>query len=77
MWLAVPAKITKIEGTTAFVDMTGNKPNADIALLENINIGDYVLIHAGFAIQKYDATEAVENIELIKEVLKKSNDERT
>jgi hydrogenase expression/formation protein HypC len=68
MCLAVPAKVTSIEGSTATVSVLGNTTTADISLLENIRAGDYVLVHAGFAIQKYDEEEAKITLELLKEL---------
>jgi len=74
MCLAVPAKVIKIEGTTALVDMMGNQTQADISVLEGVKIGDYVMVHAGFAIQKYDEEEARESLKLIREMIDKEND---
>jgi hydrogenase expression/formation protein HypC len=68
MCLAVPAKILSISGSTATVDMLGNTTSADLSLLENVNIGDYVLVHVGFAIQKYDEEEARITLDLLKEL---------
>jgi hydrogenase expression/formation protein HypC len=68
MCLAVPAKILSISGSTATVDMMGNTTSADLSLLENVNIGDYVLVHVGFAIQKYDEVEARITLDLLKEL---------
>jgi hydrogenase expression/formation protein HypC len=68
MCLAVPAKVTSIEGPIATVSVLGNITTADISLLENIKTGDYVLVHAGFAIQKYDEEEAKITLELLKEL---------
>jgi hydrogenase expression/formation protein HypC len=76
MCLAVPAKVTAINGLSATVDMMGNISTADLSLLENVNIGDYVLVHVGFAIQKYDETEAKETLDLLKEIVQAvDNDE--
>ena len=73
MCLAIPAKVIEINGYNAVVDIMGNQTNANIAVLENVNIGDYILVHAGFGIQKYDNITAEENIELIKELIEKEN----
>jgi hydrogenase expression/formation protein HypC len=74
MCLAVPARVTAIEGSTAIVDVLGNTTTADISLLENVNLGDYVLVHVGFAIQKYDEEEARITLDLIKELMEKTAD---
>jgi hydrogenase expression/formation protein HypC len=76
MCLAVPAKILSISGSTATVDMLGNTTSADLSLLENVTIGDYVLVHVGFAIQKYDEEEARITLDLLKELVQTAdNDE--
>ena len=72
MCLAVPAKVVSIDGTTAHVDMMGNSSTADISLLENVRVGDYIMVHVGFAIQKYDETEALLTLSLIEEMLGKA-----
>lgn len=68
MCLAVPAKITEINGSVARVDMEGNVREADVSLLEDPAIGDYVMIHAGFAISKYEPEEAQKTLELLREM---------
>jgi hydrogenase expression/formation protein HypC len=74
MCLAVPAKIISISGSSATVDMLGNTTAADISLLEKASIGEYVLVHAGFAIQKYDEEEAKITLELLKELVQTADD---
>lgn len=54
MCLAVPAKIVEIKDLLATVDVDGVRREASLMLLEDVNIGDYVIIHAGFAISKVD-----------------------
>ncbi|MBD3345857.1 MAG: HypC/HybG/HupF family hydrogenase formation chaperone [Chitinivibrionales bacterium] len=68
MCLAVPAKILSIDGTVATCDMAGNTTNADISMTPEAGVGDYVIIHAGLAIQKYDEQEALETLALFKEL---------
>jgi hydrogenase expression/formation protein HypC len=68
MCLAVPAKIIEINGAIARVDMEGNVREADVSLIENPALGDYVIIHAGFAISKYEPEEARRSLELIREL---------
>jgi hydrogenase expression/formation protein HypC len=72
MCLAVPAKVVSIEGPIANVDMMGNSAAADISLLEKVSVGDYVMVHAGLAIQKYDEAEALLTLSLIEEMLGKA-----
>ncbi|WP_368488245.1 HypC/HybG/HupF family hydrogenase formation chaperone [Clostridium sp. BJN0013] len=54
MCLAVPGIIKSIHGNLAKVDIMGIEKNVDIELIENPKIKDYILIHAGFGIEKID-----------------------
>lgn len=66
MCLAVPSKIISIEGNRAVVDVYGAQREISILLMENeLVVGDYVLVHAGFAIQKLDEEDAKERIDMI------------
>lgn len=60
MCLAIPAKVVKVKGDHAEVEIGGIRREASIALLfgEEVAIGDYVLIHTGYAISKVDEEEA-------------------
>ncbi len=68
MCLAVPGKIKKIEGRLAEVDFSGVTREAALDLLADAKVGDYILVHAGYAIQKLDEEEAQETIRLLIEV---------
>lgn len=68
MCVAVPSKIVAIEGNTAIVEVTGSRSSARLDLIEDAQVGDYVLVHAGFAISKVDADEAQETLGLMSEV---------
>ncbi len=65
MCLAVPGKIEKIDNNTAIVDYGIEKRKADNSLL-NAEIGDYVIVNAGFIIEKIPKKEAKQALELIK-----------
>lgn len=54
MCLAVPAKVIKINNAHAEVDIMGVRKKINIMLIDNPNIGDKVMVHAGFAINKID-----------------------
>ena len=54
MCLAVPSKIVEIKDLLATVDVDGVRREASLMLLEDVKIGDYVILHAGFAISKVD-----------------------
>lgn len=68
MCIAVPSKIVNVKDTTAIVDVYGAQRAISLLLMEeDVNIGDYVLVHAGFAIQKVQEEYAKETLELIKQ----------
>ena len=54
MCLAVPSKIVEIKEALAIVDVDGVRREASLLLLEDVKVGDYVILHAGFAISKVD-----------------------
>ena len=64
MCLAVPAKIIELDNHMAKVEVGGLSRDASMMLLPDAVIGDYVLIHAGFAISLVDEDEALETIRL-------------
>ena len=68
MCLGIPGKVIKVEDKTCLVEIMGVSREISIELLKDIKLGDYVLIHAGCAIQKLDEEEAVRTIELFKEL---------
>jgi hydrogenase expression/formation protein HypC len=70
MCLSIPAKIVSIDGSTAEVSAGGAIFKAGLQMIENAKIGDYVLLHAGFAIQKIDEVEALNTITLFEEMNK-------
>ncbi|OGP57114.1 MAG: hydrogenase assembly protein HypC [Deltaproteobacteria bacterium RBG_13_49_15] len=69
MCLAIPSKIVNIQNNMATLDVDGVKREASLLLLEDAKVGDYVIVHAGFAIHKIDETAAKETIELLRESL--------
>lgn len=68
MCLAVPMKIVSIDGDLGTVEIGGVGRKIGLTLIENPREGDYVLVHAGFAIQRIDEEEAKKTVELIDEV---------
>jgi hydrogenase expression/formation protein HypC len=68
MCLALPGKIISVNGDTAEVDFGGVIKNANIAMVES-KVGDWVVVHAGFAIEVMDEEEAMRTIDLWNEVL--------
>lgn len=75
MCLAIPGKITQIQNSKATVDFEGVQRETDISLLENPQIGEYVLVHVGFAIQKIDEKTARESYRLLADIDKNELEE--
>lgn len=72
MCLAVPSKIINIDNLMATVDVYGARREISLLLLpEEAEIGDYVLVHAGFAIQKVDDEAAHDTLNLLREIAEK------
>jgi len=68
MCLAIPSKIVKIENNVATIDVDGVQREASLLLVENPEVGDYVVVHAGFAINKINEEDALESLKLLREV---------
>jgi len=68
MCLAIPAKIVEINDGMGVIDMEGTQREVSLLLLENPAIGDYVIVHAGFAIHKIDESEAKESLKVLREL---------
>ncbi len=68
MCLAIPGKILEINDNSALVDFDGIKQNVIIALIQNPEIGKYVIVHAGYAIEMINEEEAKVAIEQWKEI---------
>lgn len=72
MCLGIPAKVVQIdESQQGKVDYLGTKVKTNFALLEDVKIGDWVIIHAGFAISKMNEEEAKETLSLLREIAEK------
>ncbi|MDD5397785.1 MAG: HypC/HybG/HupF family hydrogenase formation chaperone [Dehalococcoidia bacterium] len=69
MCLAVPVKITRIEGDQADVDIGGVSRKVSIALTPEARIGDYVLLHTGYAINVLDEAEAKETLDILERMV--------
>jgi hydrogenase expression/formation protein HypC len=68
MCLAVPAKVLDIKDSLGVVELSGIQRKVSFMLLPETNVGDYVLVHAGFAIQVIDKKEAEETNALLREM---------
>lgn len=69
MCLAVPSKIIEIKDSVAKVEVDGVVRDASLMLLEDAVVGDYVIVHAGFAISKLDEEAALQTIEDMRQIL--------
>ncbi|GIM27743.1 hydrogenase formation protein [Clostridium polyendosporum] len=64
MCVAVPAEVIEIMGSEALVNFGGVKKKVNIDLVEDLKVGEYVLLHAGCAMQKIDKEEAENTLKL-------------
>lgn len=74
MCLAVPVKVLKLEGQKATIELGGLVRQASIMLVPDTRVGDYVLLHAGFVIQKLDKKRAEETLRLFSEIAEVAED---
>jgi len=76
MCLGIPAKLVEIEDSTAGkVEIGGIRRRINLSLVEDVRIGDYVIVHAGFAITKLDKEEAEETLKILRELAQEIEDE--
>lgn len=68
MCLSIPAKVVEINGDMADVSVGGTIFKASLQMVENVAIGDYILLHTGFAIQKINEEEALETLQILREM---------
>lgn len=68
MCLAVPMEVVQIEDELATVEVAGVRRQINVGLLEDVRIGEFVIVHAGYAIEKLDSKEAEETLDLIRQV---------
>jgi hydrogenase expression/formation protein HypC len=66
MCLAIPMKVVSICGSLAQVDQGGLRKEVRIDLMEDVAVGEYLLVHAGYAISRIDPEEARKTIELFR-----------
>jgi len=62
MCLSIPAKVISVDGDKAIVSVGGTEYEASLQLLDDVNVGEYILLHTGFAIQKISEEEAIETL---------------
>ncbi|MFO7996516.1 MAG: HypC/HybG/HupF family hydrogenase formation chaperone [Dehalococcoidia bacterium] len=69
MCLAVPVRIVSLDGEEAETEIAGVRRRASIALTPEAKVGDYVLLHTGYAIGVVDEAEAEETLKLLEEIM--------
>ena len=68
MCLAIPALVRSVDGLEADVEIGGVSRKASIMLTPDVKAGDYVLLHTGYAISTIDESEAMETLEMFREI---------
>ncbi len=68
MCLAVPARVEAIDGDFADVDFGGTRKKVCVSLLQDLKIGEYVIVHTGYAIEKMKPEEAKKTLALFEEM---------
>ena len=69
MCLGVPMQVIEIDGDVAICEIDGVRREASLMMVDGISVGDYVLIHAGFAIEKLDEGEAEATLAALRDAL--------
>jgi hydrogenase expression/formation protein HypC len=68
MCLAIPMKVVEIDGLSAVAEVDGVRRQARLDLVPEVEVGDYVLIHAGMAITRLEAQDALETLALLRQI---------
>lgn len=69
MCLAIPAQVVELrDGDNAVVDLAGVRKEISLSLVENVAVGDYVIVHVGYALNKLDPEEAAKTLALFAEL---------
>ncbi len=75
MCLSIAAEVIKVDDESALVNINGNIFSAPLILVDNLHVGDYVLIHSGYILEKINKKQAEENIKIIIEAKEKAENE--
>jgi hydrogenase expression/formation protein HypC len=70
MCLAIPMRLVKIEGNSGIVAVNKTQRRIHLGFVKDVKIGDYLIVHAGFAIQKLDEKEARDTLDILNEIAK-------
>ena len=68
MCLGIPMKVVKIDGDEGIVESGGLKKRANFSLMKSAKPGDYILLHAGFAIEKIKESEAKKTLKALRQI---------
>lgn len=68
MCLGIPMKVMKVDGNEGMVESGGLSRKANFSLMKSVKLGDYVLLHAGFAIEKIKPDEAKKTLDMLKDL---------
>ena len=70
MCLAMPARVIEIKDNVAIVDFGGVRREVRIDFAKDVKVGDYVIVHTGFAIEKLDEKAALESLKAWEEIMR-------
>lgn len=70
MCLAIPMKVIEVNDNKGIVEAGGIQKTIDLSLLDSVQSGEYVIVHAGFAIQSMDEEEALKTLALFDEMIR-------
>ena len=73
MCLAVPLKLVQVDGEHGVVEMGGIRRKVNLSFVEGARPGDYMVVHAGFAITRMDEAQAAETLRLLNECIEKAD----
>lgn len=68
MCLAIPARVLEIDGDMALVDLNGVRVRANLAFVDGVKVGSWVLLHTGFAISVLTEEEVMETFDILNQV---------
>ena len=74
MCLSIPAKVISIDGKTAVVSVGGAEYEANLEMVEDVKVGDYILLHTGLAIEKLSEEDALESLKVFEEFADLNNE---
>ena len=75
MCLAIPSKIVNIDGDMAVIDVDGVRRECSLLMIEDPKVGEYVIVHAGFAISVLDEDEAQKSFEVWREMIESAEEQ--